>query len=386
VPPDDPAEAQRLQQVAQRLSAAADSEGFLPFDRFQEIALYAPGVGYYDAPGRSLGPEGDFYTAAHVHPIFGATIADRIVREFDRLGDPPHFRVVEMGPGDGTLARNILAVVAPALQDRTRFEYVLVERSESLRAHAVRSIAGDPWADCVRAGSSLSTEDGLVGVVLGNEFLDAQPIRRLVRRADRWEEAGVRFDGTRWREAFREPVGSIPAPALPTDAADGTVVEVSPAAEGSLREISDSLHRGTAILLDYGFDEDDLVRGRPGGTLQATRGHRMLEDPWQAPGSADLSVFVNFSRIRSAASRSGLREIAYQSQAEALARWGFEDRFRRELSHAAGAEAEVRLRLAVKNLLFGFESFRALEVRAAETGVGEPVAAADRTRATPGPT
>ncbi|HEY6238966.1 MAG TPA: SAM-dependent methyltransferase [Thermoplasmata archaeon] len=386
MPPDDPAEAARLLGVAERLSAAADSEGFLPFDRFQEIALYASGVGYYDAPGRSLGLEGDFYTAAHVHPIFGATIADRIVREFDRLGAPPHFRVVEMGPGDGTLARTILPVAGPALQDRTRFEYVLVERSDSLRTRALRSIAADPWADRVRTASSLSAEDGMVGVVLGNEFLDAQPTRRLVRRAERWEEVGMRLDGARWSEAFRELVGSIPPPALPAGIAEGTVVEVSPAAEGFLREIGDTLHRGTAILLDYGFDEDDLVRGRPGGTLQATRGHRVLEDPLQSPGAADLSVFVNFSRIRSAASRSGLREIAYGSQAEALARWGFEDRFRGELSRSAGAEAEVRLRLAVKNLLFGFESFRALELRAAEAGADGTGPPADPERPAPGPT
>jgi len=365
VPPEPAAELERLRHVEERLRARADATGFLRFDLFQEIALYSPGVGYYEDPGRRLGPEGDFYTAAHVHPLFGTTVADRILTEFERLGRPARFRVVELGPGDGTLARSVLAALAPTLGDATRFEYVLVERSASLREGALAAARAGAGGGAARLGSALSEDGPFAGVVLGNEVLDAQPTRRFVRRSNGWEELGVRFEEARWREASTPIVDPLPGPALPASVPEGTVVEVSPAAEGLLRELGDHLQRGAAVFLDYGFDENDLVRGRPGGTLQAVRAHRVLDDPLAQPGSADLSTFVNFTRVRAAARRSGLVETAYGRQAEALLRWGFEARVRSALAGLDSA-SEVRLRLAAKNLTFGFESFQVLELRAAD--------------------
>jgi SAM-dependent MidA family methyltransferase len=358
-------EAGRLGRVAEAIRRRADSAGFVPFDQFQAVALYAPGVGYYESPQLRLGSAGDFYTAAHVTPLFGATLAGRIVAEHERLGRPRRFRVVEVGPGDGTLAREIVQGLASGLSRSTEWEYVLVERSAPLRSLAEERLASSTQAGRVRVASALSADGPFVGVVLADEFLDAQPTRRLRFSDGRWQELGVRWDGARFTGAQAALRPIIGAP-LPETAPEGAILELSPAAEGFVRELSDHLVEGAAIVLDYGDEEPQLLRRPPPGTLQAIRGHRALEDAYDQPGSADLSTFVNFTRIRAVGRAVGLGEEYYGPQSEALGNWGFEARFKEALATVGSGEAEVRLRLSVKNLLFGFDRFRALVWHAGE--------------------
>ncbi|MCI4367457.1 MAG: SAM-dependent methyltransferase, partial [Thermoplasmata archaeon] len=119
---------------------------------------------------------------------------------------------------------------------------------------------------------------------------------------------------------------------------------------------------GAIVLLDYGAEELDGPWNGPHGTLAAVRGHQNAVDPFEAPGTCDLSAFVDFTRIRAAAARAGLKEVAYRRQAEALGAWGFERVLARTLARARGDEDAVRIRLAAKSLLFGFEGFRVLEL------------------------
>lgn len=352
-------ENERLGRVRQALEAARGPDGFLPFDRFVEIALYLPRFGFY-ATRHRLGAAGDFYTAAHVHPIFGRSLARRVLEEFERIGRPERFQVVEVGPGDGTLAEEVLTELSARLPSRTSLTYRLVERSPTLGSAAIERLAG---LGDVRRSEAVASDGPFEGVVLANELLDALPFRRLVRRGSGWREVGVVVAGDRWAWAESEP-RPLPEPPLPDAADEGTIVEVSPAAEAFVREIGDHLEAGAAILLDYGASEEELTRGRPSGTLAAVRGHRPLDDPLDRPGSADLSAFVNFTRVRAAARRSGLHEVAFGPQREALARWGIEPLLQEAVRSSGSPEAEVRTRLAAKNLLFGFENFQALELRA----------------------
>ncbi len=353
-----PGESERLGRVHEALRASSDPDGFLPFDRFVEISLYLPSDGFYPSR-RTLGASGDFYTAAHVHPIFARCLARRVLEELERIGRPRRFRIVEVGPGDGTLAADLLNALAPRWPSGTALTYSLVERSARLGEATLERLAG---LGDVRRSESLAADGPFEGVVLANELLDAFPFRRLVRRGSGWKEVGVRWSGDRWEWAESD-ARPIPAPALPPTADEGTLLEVSPMAEAFVREIGDHLEAGAAILLDYGGSEEELLRGRPSGTLAAVRDHRALDDPLDRPGSADLSAFVNFTRLRAAARRSGLDEVSYGLQREALVRWGIEAELNSAVRAAGSAEAEVRTRLAVKNLLFGFENFQVLELR-----------------------
>jgi NADH dehydrogenase [ubiquinone] 1 alpha subcomplex assembly factor 7 len=292
-------------------------------------------------------------------------LARRLLAERERLGAKRPFRVIEVGPGDGTLALDT-ARSLPA--DGPRWRWTFVERSPGSRSALTERVRRDGVGLPVDFdfAPSLGGEGAVVGAVLGNEFLDAQPFRRVVRTGDEWRELGVRWTGARWDWAEGDGPTPIPGEPLP-DAEVGTRVEVLERAEGFVREVGDSLAEGVAIFFDYGAGTDELVRGHPRGTLAAVRAHRPVE-PLEAPGTADLSAFVDFSRVRSAAKRAGLRERAFRRQAETLGEWGFGPLLEAAVERAETAEEGVRIRLAAKNLLFGFDTFYALELEAPGPG------------------
>ena len=361
--PLDPDDEERSRRVVALLASSADRSGFLPFDRFMEIALYAPEVGYYDRPRSPLGPSGDYYTAAHVHPLFGRTLADRIGAVRTALGPRRPFRLVEIGPGDGSLAATVVEALGPAGPSAVATEVVLVERSPGLGAVAVDKVRSpaEKLGRPVRLVGSLGEIGPLEGVVLTNELFDAQPARRLKWTGTVWHELGVRVAGRRVVPAESDEVPPVPPPMLPLPPEPGTILEYSPRAELLVREVADHLVRGELIVLDYGMEEEELLRGHPQGTLVAVRGHRTGLDPLASPGSVDLSTFVNFTRVREAARRAGLEVVSDRTQAEALDVWGLRGRLEEAVRAAGSTEAELRVRLALKNLLFGFERFRALE-------------------------
>jgi SAM-dependent MidA family methyltransferase len=354
--PERPADgtAARVARLLGRIRGSADADGFVPFDRFVEIALYAPGDGYYTRADLTRGRSGDYYTAAHVHPLFGTTVARRLLEEFEALGRPEAFRIVEVGAGDGTLARDI-ATAWPDLTKAPMPEYVRLDPA----GDAPGGIAAGP----------VGALQPIVGVVLANELLDALPFRRIVRRADGWRELGVRWTDGRLVPAEGPPARPIPG-APPSDAAEGTIREIGAAAAAWVRELADALGEGSAILIDYGGTAGEIAARGAVGTLQAIRDHRADVDPLDAPGTSDLSAWVDFSRVRDAARRAGLRETAYRSQSEALGAWGFEAARDAALAAAQGGEARVRVHLAAKSLLFGFGNFRVLELGAGGAAAG----------------
>lgn len=358
-PPLDAESASRSLRVIDRLRAAGGPDGFLPFDEFMEIALYDEADGFYERRRSPLGPGGEFYTAAHVHPIFGWTIAERIRAVRAALGNPSPFQIVELGAGDGTLAADVAHALA---KEPSGLEYVLVERSSTRGREAEAKLRENSGKIPVRVSESVGSRGPFVGVVIANEFLDAQPSRRLRWNGTGWRELGVRVHDGAVEPAEGGVVRAIPGPSLPIPERPDVVFEFSPLAEGTIREVADHLSEGAAIFLDYGLEESELLLGHPGGTLAAVRDHRFLENPLDSPGTADLSTFVNFRRIRHAAMTGGLREVSFRSQAEALGAWGFPVVLESAVRAAGSPELEVRARLAAKNLLFGFDRFRVLEL------------------------
>jgi SAM-dependent MidA family methyltransferase len=370
---DTPEELARERALIERIRASAEADGFVPFDRFMDRALYADKIGYYTGPAHPLGRSGDFYTAPHVHPLFGRALARRVQQIHDRFVPDGPLRVVELGPGDGTLAATVVEELGREADAAARYSYVLVERSPPLRAASLERAQ----AAGAGAGISVSTEEGVgsagpfVGVVIAHEVLDAQPVRRLIYRREGWQELGVRAIGDLLEPAESRPSRPLP-PNPPAAPEDGEIWEHAAGSTACLRAISDHLASGVAIVIDYGMDAAELRRAHPTGTLAGIRRHRPVEEPWTHPGRVDLSCFVDFTRVRADAARFGLVELAYSSQAEALGRWGFDELLREALSSAPSAEVQVRTQLAAKSLLFGFDRFRVLELAPAG-GVVPPI-------------
>ena len=348
--------------LRRRLRLAADEDGFLGFDRFVEIALYDPGRGFYDRSATRLGRAGDFYTAAHVHRLFGATLAGYLKQLWTSDGSPDRFRVVEVGPGDGTLAADIREALHRSFPACKNWEYLIVERSAALRATIESRLGpsqgGDfPWG----FAPSLAALGPIRGVVFANELLDALPFRRFQKTSAGWSELGVSVPSEGPVLSANRPaerVGDLPD--LPADASDGAVMEVSSVAEAWIRELADHLARGRALLIDYGEEEGLLLRRGGAGTLEAIRAHRSV-DPLSDPGTADLSSWVNFTRLRRVAKTAGFKENYYGPLSEALIRWGIEDA-RALLETGMDAVESVKLRLAMKSFLLGFRSFKVLEL------------------------
>jgi SAM-dependent MidA family methyltransferase len=334
-------------RIASRVAAAG---GWMPFDDFMAEALYAPGLGYYSGGRRifGLGPESgsDFVTAPELSPFFGRALAVQVREALTASGSE---RVYEFGAGTGALAEQLLeALDADDADDdgmlRVSVDYTIVELSAHLRerqqARLARFAPRVRWLD--------AWPETMAGVVVGNEVLDAMPVKLLHRTGGRWHERGVvdladpasagravdpANDGSR-RFAFADldvPFaleGETQAATALMDGffIDGSVTEIHPIAESFVASLADRLRRGVAILVDYGFPEHEYYHPqRLGGTLMCHQAHRADGDPLADIGDKDITAHVNFSGIALAAQEAGLTVLGYTSQARFLINCGLVD-------------------------------------------------------------
>jgi SAM-dependent MidA family methyltransferase len=334
-------------RIASRVAAAG---GWMPFDDFMAEALYAPGLGYYSGGRRifGLGPESgsDFVTAPELSPFFGRALAVQVREALTASGSE---RVYEFGAGTGALAEQLLeALDADDADDdgmlRVSVDYTIVELSAHLRerqqARLARFAPRVRWLD--------AWPETMAGVVVGNEVLDAMPVKLLHRTGGRWHERGVvdladpasagravdpANDGSH-RFAFADldvPFaleGETQAATALMDGffIDGSVTEIHPIAESFVASLADRLRRGVAILVDYGFPEHEYYHPqRLGGTLMCHQAHRADGDPLADIGDKDITAHVNFSGIALAAQEAGLTVLGYTSQARFLINCGLVD-------------------------------------------------------------
>lgn len=293
-----------------------DAGGWLPFDRYMDAVLYAPGLGYYARPrplfGSSAAEGSDFVTAPELSPLFGRTLAAQVAQALRATGTD---EVWEFGAGSGALAAQLL----DALGSRVR-RYVIVEVSGALRARQQERLARHAdrvvWAGALPAA--------LDAVVVGNEVLDAMPVQLLAWDAGQWSERGVaRHDGGLvWADrptALRPPVADAAF-------APGTVTEIHPRAEAFVRTIGATLNRGAAFFIDYGFPDHEYYHPqRTGGTLMCHRAHLSDADPLADPGHKDITAHVDFSGIALAVQDAGQQVLGYTSQARFLVNCGLLD-------------------------------------------------------------
>ena len=309
--------------------AIARAGGWIPFDRFMALALYAPGLGYYANGSRKFGTMpssgSDFATAPEMTPLFGATLAVQIAEALRFTGTG---NVWEFGAGSGALALQLLE----ALGDSVR-SYTIVDLSGSLRGRQQQALS--KYGDTVRWVSELP--DRFSGVVVGNEVLDAMPVKLLVRKAGTWYERGIAA-GLAWIDRptqLRPPIG-IPG-------SHDYLTEIHPQAEAFIRTLADRLERGAAFFIDYGFGEDEYYHEqRHMGTLMCHRGHRADTDPLADVGCKDITAHVNFTGLALAAQEAGLATLGYTSQARFLMNCGLVERL---------AEAPLAERIAGQRLL-----------------------------------
>jgi SAM-dependent MidA family methyltransferase len=289
--------------------------GPLPVDRYMQLCLQHPEHGYWRR-AQTIGAQGDFVTAPEISQVFGELIGLWCAAAWESMRRPRPVRLVELGPGRGTLMRDALRAAGVVPQLAEALDVHLVEASPALRQAQRRQLAASrqraSWHDRVR-----EVPPG-AAIVVGNEFLDALPIRQLVRAGDGWRERVVEAapDGG-LRFAPGPPAADAPAGGA---AAAGTVCELREGEEALLAELAARGPPLAALLIDYGPGEPAR-----GDTLQAVRRHGYA-DPLAAPGEADLTAHVQFAGLADKARAAGFAVDGPMPQAEFLGRLGLAER------------------------------------------------------------
>jgi NADH dehydrogenase [ubiquinone] 1 alpha subcomplex assembly factor 7 len=325
-----------MTRLVEHVKGIIRAHGPIPIAEFMRLALTARADSYY-MRGDPFGRTGDFVTAPEIGQVFGELIGVWCVDVWRRLGSPARLRLVEMGPGRGTLMKDALraARVEPAFVKAA--DVVLVEVSptlcraqkEALARSEARSLA---WCERIE---DVGGEGPLV--LVANELFDALPIRQFVRGAHGWFERCVGLDGDEGLilGAAPEPAPRALVPASFAEAPIGAIFEIAPAREAMARTIGERLaaSSGAALVIDYGFAGPSL-----GDTLQAVRRHGYA-DVLRDVGEADLTSHVDFTALAAAFAGCGARLLGPVRQGEFLDRLGARERTAALKRHARPEQA-----------------------------------------------
>lgn len=323
------------------------------------VALYWPDGGYYASVRNPFGERGDFYTAPHVHPLFGALVGRQAEQARARLGSPPGFALVEAGAGDGRLAADALAAWLS-----------LRCLSIDLRPPPARP-RGLAWA----LSDGLPVR-GLNGVVLANELLDAMPVHRVTMQDGELREVYVAAGGD---GALAPELGAPSTPALAARLdglgvrlGEGHVGEVNLALGNWLRGLAASLERGWAFLIDYGHEARDYYApSRARGTLRCYYQHTVSADPFRLVGRQDIGAHVELTSLKREAAAAGFALAGDVPQAKFLRNLGLNEARARLLARSGLRPAERRANADAIDALTDPDGLGGFRVVGLAKGVGD---------------
>ena len=313
------------------------AEGWLPFDQFMALALYEPGLGYYANQQPKFGsmPQSgsDFVTAPELSPLFGATLAQQVAEALNATGT---HEVWEFGAGSGALAHQLLTELKRLGCNIER--YNIMDLSSSLKIRQQTRLA--EFGHQVRWLTQWP--DSLQGVVVGNEVLDAMPVKLLHRIEGVWHERGViaarppessvtsessdHADSLAWEDrptALRPPVEPV--------GEHNYLTEIQPQGEAFVASLAERLlaseKGGAAFFLDYGFPESEYFHPeRHMGTVMCHQAHQADPNPLASVGLKDITAHVNFTGMALAGQEAGLQVLGYTSQGRFLLNLGLAER------------------------------------------------------------
>ena len=366
VPEPDGAAREHAARVRRALVDAIEARGgFLPLREYVELALYAPGLGYYASGARKLGAGGDFTTAPELTPLFGRALARPVA---GILASTRAREIVELGAGSGRLAIDLLRALDGA--GAAPSSYAILETSPDLRERQREALARElpAWRDRVRWLDA--PPERVDGAILMNEVLDAIPPHVVARAGGAWHERGVTVDRGGALTLADRPLddGVVLRAAQERFPAEGDYAsEVNLAAEALVEDLGRRLEGGAILAIDYGFPRHEYYHpDRRGGTLMAHYRHRASADPLLWPGLADLTSHVDFTAVAEAGARAGLGVAGFASQAAFLIGAGILDALA-----ASGEPSSVdylRAASAVNMLLSPAEMGELFKVIALERG------------------
>jgi SAM-dependent MidA family methyltransferase len=372
------------------------AQGPIPFSRYMELCLYDPEFGYYSRNAEQFGKAGDFYTSSDVHAVFGRLMARQFEEMWRILGKPKEIEVLELGPGRGLFAQDVLdwsskkfpeffnalhyslMEQSPVLRDRLRTTLSIHLEKEKISildspapegtAARRRNHAGPAARPGLKVESGKTPKEGRKVprtksgatplIIFANEFFDALPVEILssqgsLHLAEDLSETWAPSSGEALEFLDRYGVHPDPSERL----------EVPLIAQTYACEIASIVQRGFLIAIDYGYTREEQLAGRHRGTLMTYRQHSAGMNPYQAPGQQDITAHVNFTGLAAALKSRGLSPHPLMTQSQFLLGIGESNQFAEAFEECRRPQERAKVALQLKHLItpegMG-ESFRVL--------------------------
>jgi SAM-dependent MidA family methyltransferase len=347
--------------------------GPMTFARFMDLALYAPGLGYYMQDAERIGARGDYYTSSSLHPLFGQMIA-RQIEEMAGYCDGT-LTVIEQGAGKGALACDILSALDQVPDLGSRLAYLIIERSPAMVERQRRLL--DPWATSGRVRwAEVLPASPIRGCVVSNELVDAFPVHRVLQQDGRLAELYVGASSG----GFADVVGPPSTPELEAylrrvgvTLAEGQQAEINLAAVEWIREVGRALARGFVLTVDYGYPADELYAPRrKRGTLLAYFQHRTNEAFYERIGRQDLTAHVDWTTLALAGREVGLEVTGWTDQTSFLLGLGAAEAAEAWLAGAADETERERTLAGIRGLLDPRDMGRTFQVLIQHKGLIPP--------------
>ena len=370
--------------LREQIEQVIHERGPIPFSRYMEICLYDPVQGYYSRNAEQFGKAGDFYTSSDVHAVFGRLLAREFEEMWRALDRPPQLEILELGPGRGLFARDVLdwskkkfpdffAVLTYTLQESS--PALRVKLHETLREHIVSNKAAisdekpspegpiqespgrksGEYAgnDQVPEGRHFSLCRALAPeiplLVFANEFFDALPVEILSTHGQLY----LALENDRLREIWLPPsAGELEfLDRYSVHPEPGERIEISLPAQHWITQIAHSIPRGFLLIIDYGYTRNQQLAGHHRGTLMAYRQHSASTNPYEAPGEQDLTAHVNFTALAAAAAQAGMQLQNLLTQSQFLMRIAEANQFADAFEDCRLPQERAKVTLQLKHLV-----------------------------------
>jgi SAM-dependent MidA family methyltransferase len=359
--------------LRQKIEQEIREHGPIPFSRYMELCLYDPELGYYSRNAEQFGKAGDFYTSSDVHAVFGRLLARQFEEMWRALGSPEPIEILELGPGRGLFAQDVLDWSEKKFPSFFRaLHYSLLESSPALcrRLQVILSkhfrsgkaafpqglkptssgeFVGTAKAVPSQGESRVSEAPGTPLIVFANEFFDALPVEILSSRGELGisSQAG-RFIET-WEPASPEEFEFLDRYGVHPEA--GERVEAPLIAQGYMAQVAATIDRGFVVVVDYGYTRPEQLAGRHCGTVTAFRQHSVSANPYEAPGEQDITAHVNFTALAAAAQQNGVQTQPLLTQSQFLLGIGESNQFADAFEECRQPQERAKVALQLKPLV-----------------------------------
>jgi len=365
-----------VNSLRQKIDQEIRKRGPIPFSRYMELCLYDPEFGYYSRNAEQFGKAGDFYTSSDVHAVFGRLLARQFDEMWRTLGSPDCIELVELGPGRGLFAQDVLAWSEKKFPNFFHaLRYVLIEGSPALRARISKTLAHRLESGKAKFATVDSLEIGAAPtIIFANEFFDALPVEILGANGSLRIDAQDEHFIETWARTSSEEFEFIDRYSVHPENEDR--VEAPLGGQQLMDRIAASIHRGFFITIDYGYTREEQLAGRHRGTIKALRQHSISANPYEAPGEQDITADVNFTALAAAAKKHGMHAHRLVTQSQFLMGIGEANQFADAFEECRLPQERAKVALQLKHLVTPAGMGESFHVLIASKGVEEEKTAA----------